>query len=393
MKQDNALRDYTRLMSDAVWDMWGPSEDPCSPEKVISFLNDVSTFRSFGDGLIWVITQKKPSLTGCTPKEIAKSILSILSDKEIKFNRNTLDGWLTSKRPKKGDDSRENLFRLSFALDLTDLETAYLFQKVYLDRSFNPRCKQEFIYYYCLSHHKDYQHAQALLDKVDNSRCAVGTDEFFPTQQLMNDASALKSDEEIVQYILSHANAFEFNNVRAIKKRDELLKDVRQLVKAEISDCEQYEYDNILKYKTKSSVSVNTVFQVIIDQMRLERNEKRTSIFKDSLLPGEIKINFPQQNILQKKKPSYDELRKSIILLFSYQFWRKNKLNTETKPKENSEVFDDFEMQLSDLLNDIGFPPLYYGNPYDWLFLYCTTTDKPLDTFRGIIAEAMSSAE
>lgn len=391
MKQDNALCDYTQLMSDAIWNIWGKPEDTSSPEKVVSFLSDGSTFRLFGDGLIWVITQKKPSLTGCTPKEIAKSVLAIFNDKKIKFNRNTLDSWLISKRPKKGDDSRENLFRLSFALDLTDSETAYLFQKVYLDRSFNPRCKKEFIYYYCLSHHKDYQHAQTLLDKVDNSRCAVSTDEFFPTQQLMNDASALKSDEEIVQYILSHASAFEFNSVRAIKKRDELLEDARRLAQEEISDCEQYKYDNLLKNKIKSSVS--TAFQVVVDQMRLERNEKRSSIFKDSLLPSEIKINFPQPNILQKKKPSYDELRKSIILLFSYQFWRKNKLNTETKPKENFEVFDDFEMQLSDLLNDIGFPPLYYGNPYDWLFLYCTSTDKPLDTFRELIAEATGSAD
>ena len=305
------------------------------------------------------------------------------NDKKIKFNRNTLDNWLTSKRPKKGDDSRENLFRLSFALDLTDSETVYLFQNVYLDRSFNPRCKKEFIYYYCLSHHKDYQHAQTLLDKVDNGQCTTGTDDFFPTQQLMNDASALRNDKEIVQYITSHANAFEFNSVRAVKKRDELLRDACQLAQEEISACEQYRNDNILKGKTKSSV--NTVFQVIIDQMRLERNEKRTSIFKDSFLPSEIKINFPQPNILQKKDPSYDELRKSIILLFSYRFWRKTMPSTD--------FFDDFEIQLSDLLDGIGFPPLYYGNPYDWLFLYCTTTDEPLDTFRGIIAEASDSVD
>ena len=212
-------------------------------------------------------------------------------------------------------------------------------------------------------------------------------DEFLPTQQLMTDASVLKSDEEIVQYILSHASAFEFNSVRAVKKRDELLKDTCQLAQEEISAWEQYKNDNILKGKTKSSV--NTVFQVIIDQMRLERNEKRTSIFKDSFLPSEIKINFPQPNILQKKDPSYDELRKSIILLFSYRFWRKTMPNTD--------FFDDFETQLSDLLDGIGFPPLYYGNPYDWLFLYCTAcTDSetnPLDTFRGLIAEATGSAD
>ena len=79
----------------------------------------------------------------------------------------------------------------------------------------------------------------------------------------MNDASALRNDKEIIQYITSHANAFEFNSVRAVKKRDELLRDACQLAQEEISAFEQYKNDNILKYKTKSSV--NTVFQVIID--------------------------------------------------------------------------------------------------------------------------------
>lgn len=49
-------------------------------------------------------------------------------------------------------------------------------------------------------------------------------------------------------------------------KKDELFEDARRLTQEEISDCEQYKYDNLLKNKTKSSV--DTVFQVIIDQMR-----------------------------------------------------------------------------------------------------------------------------
>lgn len=68
MKQDNTPRDYTQLMSKGMWEKMG--DDMCSPEEVISFLNGGGAFRSFGDGLIWVITQKMPSLTGYMPKEI-----------------------------------------------------------------------------------------------------------------------------------------------------------------------------------------------------------------------------------------------------------------------------------------------------------------------------------
>ena len=49
--------------------------------------------------------------------------------------------------------------------------------------------------------------------------------------------------------------------------------------------------------------------------------------------------------------------------------------------------------QLNALLNECGFSPLYYGNPYDWMFLYCTLSDAPLDVFRGMILEVLSEEE
>lgn len=80
MKQDNAPHDYTQLMRECMRER--ADDDMCSSEEVVSFLNGGDAFRSFGDGLVWVITKKKPSLTGCTPKEIAKSVLSIFNDKK-----------------------------------------------------------------------------------------------------------------------------------------------------------------------------------------------------------------------------------------------------------------------------------------------------------------------
>ena len=69
MNQDT-MHDYTQLMKGSVWN----EEVVCSPEIVISFLNDSGTFQSFGGGLICTITQKMPNLAGCTPKEITKNV-------------------------------------------------------------------------------------------------------------------------------------------------------------------------------------------------------------------------------------------------------------------------------------------------------------------------------
>ena len=53
--------------------------------------------------------------------------------------------------------------------------------------------------------------------------------------------------------------------------------------------------------------------------------------------------------------------------------------------------YDGFKDELNDVLFGCGFSPLYAGNPYDWLFLYCSAcnTDDytPLDRFRGVLAQ------
>jgi hypothetical protein len=52
--------------------------------------------------------------------------------------------------------------------------------------------------------------------------------------------------------------------------------------------------------------------------------------------------------------------------------------------------FDDYTSELNTILTTCGFSPLYYGNPYDWLFLYCTISDMPLDAFREIVSEVLN---
>ena len=50
---------------------------------------------------------------------------------------------------------------------------------------------------------------------------------------------------------------------------------------------------------------------------------------------------------------------------------------------------DDYIAEMNAVLNECGFSELYMGNPFDWMFLYCTLEDNPLDTFRGLLAEAL----
>ena len=99
--------------------------------------------------------------------------------------------------------------------------------------------------------------------------------------------------------------------------------------------------------------------------------------------PKEIKNRFPEAVTLSKKDPTYEELRKLIILLFSYCYWY------EVQRKNEFVELDDYIEELNAHLNESGFSLMYYGNPYDWMFLYCALSERPLDTFRGLLADVL----
>ena len=90
---------------------------------------------------------------------------------------------------------------------------------------------------------------------------------------------------------------------------------------------------------------------------------------------------------LGRKEPTYESIRKMIIMLFSYTFWY------HVQWKQKTFDIEDYTEQLNALLNESGFSPLYYGNPYDWMFLYCTLSDAPLDVFRGMVSEVLNEEE
>ena len=139
-------------------------------------------------------------------------------------------------------------------------------------------------------------------------------------------------------------------------------------------------YDD-MKYG-KNTDSINFMYEIITGQSVTGEKGTKT-IFKNAELPKEIKINFPEAATFSKKEPNYDELRKMLIVLFSYWFWY------NIQVKEETADIDDYTEQLNDLLFRAGLPAVYPGNPLDWMFCYCTLQDYPLDTFRTIIADVL----
>ena len=143
------MMSYTERMEDALFQQWDVLDDYNEDyQSLITALNSEGFFRTFGDGLLFFLGQKNPGLKEesaiayirecCAAVEVSQSEIGSI---------NTLKSWFSGgPRPKKGEESRYSMFALAFALQLTPLETADLFHKVYLDRAFDYRNEKEIIF-------------------------------------------------------------------------------------------------------------------------------------------------------------------------------------------------------------------------------------------------------
>lgn len=415
------MGEYTSNISDDIWEIFGPDE-VADIESVIAHVNKENAFRSFGDGLYYLMKQKNPDLI----KEAALSFLKTSCQKtgvplgDIGSD-NSLRSWVTNgPKPKKGEDTRKKLFALAFALELNLEETKYLFEKVYMDRAFNHRNEEELVYYYCLINHRSWADANYIINKIDQDNIQDnGLTQ--KTEAIVKTVSNISSDDELLNYINNNRhNIFQYTNINsrnpksnktALTKYRQLLEEAKNAANEEEKEISDYRRDDLKgrwrkdkpsTYKPKKpkkvdqnsnnndKISNNYLYYMITNQ-RPEGLTGSKTIFKDARLPQEIKNRFPQPFDFNEDRLTYESLRKIIILLKSYTLWRESYLNE----KIGEEVID-FEAYIDSMnfyLQECGFSELYYGNPFDWLFMICAIDVNPLQTFRWILSDVIPEEE
>ena len=369
------MQDYTRFLRILI------EESHYDAEYIVDVLNnEEEDFMSFGDLLRREIRLKTFS------KDEKDTLKQCFKDKGIYFNRNTLENWFNEKTPKKSDESRELMYKVAFALELDVLETKRLFKKVYKDRPFNIRRINEFVYYICIKNKYDYNFAQELIEESKEIE-HIDTD-VDPTLKLFDDSELLKTKESILNYIQKHYSSFCTNNISAKRVVESLINDiiVKEDEKDLINNNQINERNSILAqelcndpniYKINHSVTSISGMLTYIYNVNCQALASQNS-FKDTNLCKEVIANMPTKHTFSKKDPSYEELRKMIVLLASYKFWVISKYN------EIEVDLDDYIFEINGYLLDANFSELYPGNPFDWMFLWCSYQDDPLETFRFI---------
>ncbi|MBQ5735545.1 MAG: hypothetical protein IIV51_09240 [Lachnospiraceae bacterium] len=96
--------------------------------------------------------------------------------------------------------------------------------------------------------------------------------------------------------------------------------------------------------------------------------------------------SFPDRDGLNKillgVRVSEEKTRKTLILLAFYWHFAKIAIQGgRTYEVKNMEIERGLQT-INGILTDAGYPELYHGNPYDWIFLFVLNSQTPLVTFR-----------
>lgn len=358
------------------------------------------------------------------------------------ISKSTIKDWFRDKHiPVCNSNSKDEMYALCFAFHLTVEEAAEFFRTVYLQRAFYCRNYQEAVFYYSFLHGYDYNTAIELHQKVEKSLSEIPAPKtpFSYTLTIQNKLKEVTTEEELISYLTSNqSNFLQYNNcnhnkealsnnLTAREKIQKLLeklrgtkedKDLIRHLKASpslrfnhqelngygyaIQEYLCFSHDDsfeFLKKKNISSISFLLYCILDIDLIEEKKQNPNFSFHKGSKLHQAIRTAFPAKHkfseILSPKSKyvTDDMVRKTLILLEFYTFWVTEKLSAKKIRKQKStdeKLFQTFVKEMNQELHDCGFDNLYYKNPYDFLFLYASYSEAPLDTFRNIISDAIA---
>ena len=339
--------------------------------------------------------------------------------------------------------SRETAYKICFAFHLNKEQVDNFFRRIYLDRSFDCHNLGEAIYYYCIKNNESWECAQKLRENVgdvpekenttmtltskDNveeiskknssvtnvkmhgHQMSVETSVVY-TSTIREILDHISSDDELIDYLKNNISQFSYHNVTATEN----IRSIWSRIEGEnglaakegklLKDADHANSEDEETFTVDTKVSRWNIFSQIINlkEYEYEKYSKDRSIKKilvsNRVLNSLAERSFPDREgldkILSGGNADYERIRKLLILLEFYAFWA-DKVVTTGYAKETRDRVRDADKCLS-LINkyliDSGYPELYYGNPYDWIFMWALNSDRPLEEFRYYMGEVLAVA-
>lgn len=397
------------------------SIDDCN--EAYQYLQNSANFVSFHTGLTTLM--QRCGYTGSSEdvEEKTAYLQQKLAAIHVKITEITVRDWFSGKRrPSLDSRSRKLVYEICFALGASFELVQEFFRQVYFSRSFNCHTIKEAVYYYCLHQNHSYDHALELYETIKAMPETAKFEASDPvyTDQIRNALDNCHSDEEFLAYFSRNKSIFDRWNQKALFYIEEFIRQIRG-TKEDIGRIEAFRkvgtipdaktlttpsasgliiqeffiqarhFGRKWTYAKQNVTSIDFMLEFIIDPIE--------PVHKKAKLPDIVKLNFPSKKTFSKilnrsqseTSTSYDSIRKCLILLKFYHFWVTLELMmdsgnaAEDSQTEYADYFDDFCEEMAQLLEECGYEELYERNPYDWIFLWASTTKHPLESFRGVM--------
>ena len=298
--------------------------------------------------------------------------------------------WLTEP---KGFE-RETGFRIAFALNLSIEETNEFFRTVMLDRSFDCHTIREAVYYYCICHGKDHQTAEKLINAVPQPKKSPVPEAADVLYTKIDFLQTCPGDEMLLKYFSGNLAQFGYNQVR-VKEYIRLLWNRISAADGLAAQERKYLIDDNEKPGQDAADSTWNIYLQILgldpdDARHIETDRTIKPILNNKTFMHQFASdNFPNrqsiEKILRGESTQNDLIRKTLILFVFYQFWVNRALSQKGHQSYEAGPFDRERCmtELDQYLLDAGFPEMYAGNPFDWIFIWAAGREAPMKAFRS----------
>lgn len=387
---------YTDYLNSAAFNL--SPDDECYEEKLLAI---ASHFRTFSDALSQFV--REHGYSGADDAEAKSAFINLrFSEAGIPTPRD-IKNWFTGNKTIK----RDTAFQICFAFGLDVNNTNDFFRKVYLERSFDCHTISEAVYYYCIRNGLPYNEALEIIDKMPKvKKGPINTkQEILYTGSIINFINGTKSADELIAYITDHIEQFGYNNATATKHIQDLWNAIS--CKSGIAFKEGQLRDNAFNQHregdagsadnytivTEEADSIWKVYAQIFGLDKYQTVKYGTNrtikplLENNRLLPPLAEASFPDRDGIEKITNgihvSHERIRKLMILLEFYAFWAnviiQNNNALAVAAEHDAERCID---KINTYLLEAGYPELYPGNPYDWIFMWAVKDQQPLLAFR-----------
>ena len=306
--------------------------------------------------------------------------------------------WFEGQPVKRG-----TAFQICFAFGLDGTETDAFFRQVYSkERSFDCHQLKEAVYYFCLNNGLSWADALEIQSQLPLIGNPLKREVY--TGSIVAELNGLGSKEELILYLKENLDKFSDSNVTAyatIVRLWNLSAGPGGLLMRERENLPSILDDSVTGKKARllSGRGGMKPWDAYLAIFQLDKKEVKALHAERSIRPilkklhADAQDSFPDRQgidrILRREHVSYERVRKWLVLLTFYTFWAQKALASRSYQGTEEDANRCLANMNSHLL-DCGYPELYVGNPYDWIFFFADKSDEPLYTFRMIWNELLA---